>query len=286
MNLSVLIPVYAQESPRFLGECLDSLAAQTRAADEVVIVEDGPLTEELDATIHYHARHLPVVRATLPRHAGLGEALRSGLEACRGVYVARMDADDIALPARFERQMSFLAAHPGIDVVGSAIAEFHDLPGAPHAIRRLPGSGIALRRFAALRNPLNHMTVLFRRQSVIAAGNYQPFAGFEDYHLWARMLQLGYRIHNLPDVLVLARCGAGMQARRGGLSYLVREASFQLFLHRAGLLSATACLRNLLIRAPIRIAPAFARAFFYSRVLRQPVPASRELNATGEFKIE
>src|SRR5580698_3417742 len=80
MNLSVLIPVYAQESPRFLGECLDSLAAQTRAADEVVIVEDGPLTEELHATIHYHARHLPVVRATLPRHAGLGEALRSGLE--------------------------------------------------------------------------------------------------------------------------------------------------------------------------------------------------------------
>jgi glycosyltransferase involved in cell wall biosynthesis len=270
--------VYAKESPHFLRACLDSLAAQTRPADEVVIVEDGPLGEDLHSILRDYAAQLPIVTAPLPHHAGLGAALRAGVEACRGAYVARMDADDIALPTRLERQMSFLAADPAVDVVGSAIAEFHQSPDAPRAVRRLPASGAALRRFAALRNPFNHMTVVFRRQAVIQAGNYQPFAGFEDYHLWARMLQRGCRLHNLPDVLVLARCGSSMQARRGGLSYLAREAAFQLFLHRAGLLSAPACVRNLLIRAPIRIAPAFVRAYFYQLFLRESLPSSGELN--------
>ena len=280
MNLSVLIPVYAKESPLFLAECLDSLAAQTHPADEIVIVEDGPLGDQLLSVLHDYAARLPLVTHSLPHHAGLGQALQSGVQACRGAHIARMDADDIALPTRFERQMRFLAANPTIDVVGSAIAEFHRSPDAPHAIRRLPVSGAALRRFAARRNPLNHMSVIFRRRAVLEAGNYQPFAGFEDYHLWARMLQRGCRLYNLPDVLVLARCGRGMQARRGGLSYLAREAAFQLFLHRAGLLSASGCVRNLLIRAPVRIAPAFVRAFSYDLFLRESLPSS------GEFDLE
>jgi glycosyltransferase involved in cell wall biosynthesis len=278
MKLSVLLPVYARESPEFLQESLESVAAQTRPAEEVVIVADGPMTERLDAVIDSFCARLPLVVVRLRENLGLGAALHVGLEQCRGEYVARMDADDVCLPQRFARQLEFLKLSPHVDVAGSAIAEFNEHPGAVYAVRRLPVEGDALRSFAKYRNPLNHVTVTFRRKAVLEAGSYQPCAGFEDYHLWMRMLRRGHCLHNLPEVLVYVRCGSGMQQRRGGLTYFRRELAFQRFLYRTGLTAASDCARNILLRAPLRIAPEFLRAFCYERFLRDPVPRKGELN--------
>jgi glycosyltransferase involved in cell wall biosynthesis len=278
MKLSVLMSVYAKESPRYLRQSLESLAAQTLRADEIVLVEDGPLGAELTDAIDEAVRILPVVPVRIETQSGLGNALRVGLDACRGEYVARMDSDDICAAERFARQLDFLERNPQVDVAGSAIAEFRDDPQMAESIRRLPETGDELMRFARYRNPLNHVTVMFRRQSVLDAGNYQPCEGFEDYHLWVRMLSRGCGLHNLPDVLVHVRCGNGMHRRRGGFSYLLRELAFQRFLHRAGLLALPDVARNVLLRAPIRIAPTFIRSFCYERFLREPAPRSRELN--------
>ncbi|MGB6744181.1 MAG: glycosyltransferase, partial [Terracidiphilus sp.] len=221
---------------------------------------------------------LPIVSLRLLAHAGLGLALREGLNACRGELVARMDADDICAPERFARQLDFLESNPQVDVAGSAIAEFNEDCSVVRSIRRLPTGSQELLRFAQYRNPLNHMTVMFRRRAVLDAGSYQACAGFEDYHLWVRMLRRGCQLHNLPDVLVYVRCGNGMQQRRGGFSYLLRELEFQRFLHSTGLLDLPACARNILLRAPIRMAPAFMRSFLYDRFLRDPAPPGGELN--------
>jgi glycosyltransferase involved in cell wall biosynthesis len=268
MKLSVLMSVYDKESPGNLRQCLDSLAAQTLPADEVVIVEDGPLGEPLEATIAEYRKILPIVSLPLPVNAGLGAALRAGLYVCRGEYVARMDSDDISVPERFEKQMKFMESRREVDVVGSAIAEFDQDCSAPRSIRLLPAAGPALRRFAKSRTPMNHMTVLFRKASVVAAGNYESCQGFEDYHLWARMLTLGYRLHNMNEILVYARCGNGMQARRGGLAYLKGEIKFQSFLRKMGLLDASGSLLNILMRGPIRLAPGSVRSLCYSLFLR------------------
>lgn len=278
MRLSVLMSVYRRESPEFLRQCLESLAAQTVEADEIVIVEDGPLGEELTELIRHARAVLPIVSLRLLAHAGLGLALREGLNTCRGELVARMDADDICAPERFARQLDFLESNPQVDVAGSAIAEFKEDPLAVSSIRRLPSAGEELMKCAQYRNPLNHMTVMFRRRAVLDAGSYQACAGFEDYHLWVRMLRRGCQLHNLPDVLVYVRCGNGMQQRRGGFSYLLRELEFQRFLHSTGLLDLPACARNILLRAPIRMAPAFMRSFLYDRFLRDPAPPGGELN--------
>lgn len=155
MKLSVLLPVYARESPEFLRESLESLAAQTRPAEEVVIVADGPLSEPLDAVIASFGACLPLVPVRLRDNVGLGQALHAGLEQCRGEYVARMDADDVCVPRRFARQLEFLELNQHVDVAGSAIAEFNEHPGAVYAVRRLPAEGDALRSFAKYRNPLN-----------------------------------------------------------------------------------------------------------------------------------
>jgi glycosyltransferase involved in cell wall biosynthesis len=278
MKLSVLMSVYGRDSAEFLRQSLDSLAAQTVPAGEIVLVEDGPLGAGLAETIRVAANLLPVVPVRLAANAGLGAALREGLSACRGEFVARMDADDICAPERFARQLEFLEQNAQIDVAGSAIAEFDDDPLAIRSIRRLPATHPELMRFAKYRNPLNHVTVMFRRRSVLDAGSYQPCAGFEDYHLWVRMLRGGFRLHNLSSALVYVRCGSGMQQRRGGFSYLLRELAFQRFLHSTGLLAASDCARNILLRAPIRMAPAFVRSFCYERFLREPAPPGGELN--------
>lgn len=277
MHLSVLMSVYAKESPAFLRQCLESLAMQTLPADEVVLVEDGPLGEPLEAAIAAFRKILPIVSLPLPVHVGLGAALRAGLYLCRGEYVARMDSDDICVPDRFQRQMNFLESNREADVVGSAIAEFEEDCAFPRSIRLLPAAGLALRRFARLRTPMNHMTVVFRKASVVAAGNYESRPGFEDYHLWARMLALGYRLHNMNDILVYVRCGNGMQDRRGGVAYLKEEIRFQAYLRRMGLQDAVGAFWSILVRGPIRLAPNWFRGLCYSLFLRQSLPAARGL---------
>ncbi len=273
MKLSVLMSVYHKETPGNLGQCLDSLAIQTLPADEIVIVEDGPLGDQLNATIAAYRTLLPIVSLPLPVHAGLGAALRAGVYTCQGEYVARVDSDDICAPERFQRQVNLLESDREIDVVGSAIAEFERDCSAPHAIRLLPTAGAALRRFAKSRTPMNHMTVVFRKASVVAAGNYETCLNFEDYHLWARMLALGYRLHNMNEILVYARCGNGMQGRRGGLAYLKEEIQFQSFLRKMGLLDSAGSLLNVLMRGPIRLAPESVRSLCYSMFLRTAPPA-------------
>jgi len=269
MKLSVLMSVYHKESPEFLRQSLDSLAAQTIQADEVVVVKDGPLGSELHATINSYCGRLPITTLQLNENVGLGAALRAGLNRCGEKFVARMDSDDICLPHRFEKQLKFLEQNPEVDLVGGAIAEFHSDCTRIESVRRMPSTAERLNRVARFRNPLNHMTVMFRKGSVLAAGNYQPYAGFEDYELWARMLMRGHRFHNLDDILVHVRCGNGMQQRRGGLRYLREEIKLQRHFVKIGFLSKPQFLLNLIMRAPARIVPLPLRSIFYQRMLRQ-----------------
>jgi glycosyltransferase involved in cell wall biosynthesis len=269
MKLSVLMSVYRKESPDFLAQSLESLCAQTVQADEVVVVKDGPLGEELNATIDSFCGKLQIVAVPLEKNVGLGLALRAGLVACRGELVARMDTDDICCADRFEKQLVFFAGNPDVDVVGGAIGEFESDRSKIEAIRRLPSSAEELSRFARFRNPLNHMTVMFRKASVIEAGNYERCANLEDYHLWARMLMRGAQFHNLPDILVYARCGNGMQLRRGGLQYLTEEIKLHSYFAQIGFLSTGQFLRNIVTRAPVRMAPVSLRSMTYRGMLRQ-----------------
>jgi glycosyltransferase involved in cell wall biosynthesis len=268
MKLSVLMSVYSKESPVFLRQCLDSLVAQTLPAGEIVVVKDGPLGSSLEDVIASYKLRLPIVSLSLPANVGLGEALRAGLTVCRGDYVARMDSDDISVPERLLLQMAFLESNCHVDVVGGAWAEFDHDPSNPHSVRILPATGDALLRYAKLRTPMNHPTIVFRKASVVAAGSYESFIGFEDYHLFARMLLRGCCLHNLEQTVLYHRVGNGMLDRRRGYEYLKREIESQVFLHGIGFLTAAECIRNILLRAPVRLMPAFAVGLCYKHLLR------------------
>ncbi len=261
--------VYVREQAAYLEQCLESLRAQTLPADEVVVVEDGPLTEALLAVLARYETYLPMRRVRLECNVGLGKALQQGLEHTTHELVARMDSDDIALERRFELQMAAFAARPALCVIGGQIDEFSQDPRSPHASRRLPCEHPEILAYARTRNPFNHMAVMYRRSSVLAVGGYQHMMYFEDYWLWVRMLQAGQLTCNLPDTLVLARADRAMSARRGGWSYLRHEWHFLATIHSMGFQPTSCFVKSLVIRSLVRLIPNGLRSQLYATLLRQ-----------------
>lgn len=220
-RVSVVLPCY--NAAAFVADALESLLAQTYRNFEVLALDDGS-TDGTLAIIRAFAERDPRVQAIACAHRGLVATLNDGLERARGEYIARLDADDIALPARFARQVAYLDAHPGCVLVGSW-AERIDTEGEPISrTRRLPLDPAAVAaKLRRGRMGVLHPAVMARRSAMLAAGGYYAKEfGAEDTGLWQRMLDHG-EIVNLPDVLIRKRRHAGAitlsrRMKRDGLS--------------------------------------------------------------------
>jgi glycosyltransferase involved in cell wall biosynthesis len=220
--------------------------------------------------IHQAKQLHPELRSVvLPKNQGLGLALREGLQHCNYDLVARMDSDDIAKPERFAKELAYLEAHPETSVVGSWVDEFQDNTAKPLSIRKVPEHHEALVRFSHYRNPMNHPTVMFRKADVEAAGSYQHCELFEDYDLWAKMIQQGYKLYNLQESLLWFRLTSQPFSQRGGLSYIGREMNFQKRLWHMGHISLGRMILNMLIRTLVRLIPRKWRKYSYLFFLRK-----------------
>jgi glycosyltransferase involved in cell wall biosynthesis len=273
---SLLLPVYAGDRADFLRQAFASAVVdQTRRPAEVLVVQDGPLGAELDATLDEleHTSPVPVRRLALQRNAGLGPALDAGLAACAHDVVARMDADDICVPHRFERQLPLLEA--GADIVGSALMEFVDDVNDVVEVRIPPLTPDWIRSASLFRDPFNHPTVVYRRQAVQHAGGYQALPLMEDYLLFVRMLADGAKPANLAEPLVYYRIGAGAYARRGGWAMLASELALQRRFRALGLTSRRQYVRNVLVRGGYRLVPQRVRMVAYRRLIARRGVAER-----------
>ncbi len=199
-----------------------------------MLVQDGPVPDALAATIAdlVDTCPVPTEHVVLETNVGLGPALDRGLAACAHEIVARMDADDVSLPTRFEKQVPVVEA--GADIVGSGLLEFGHAVDDVVGRRTPPTDPEEIRRVIRFRDPFNHPTVVYRRSAVQAAGGYTDMALMEDYLLFARMVDAGARPANLAEPLVCYRVGAGAYARRGGLELLRSELRGPAAVPRAG----------------------------------------------------
>ena len=231
--ISVLMSVYKKENPQFLKRALESIYAQTLKADEIVLVEDGEIPPALDEVI---SRYPDLHIVKLEKNLQLGRALETGLKACHHELIARMDTDDIMMPDRLEKQYRFMMEHPDVAACGGDIAEFTEEDTILRE-KHMPASPQELFRYGKKRNPLNHMTVMFRKSAIEAAGGYRHFPGLEDYDLWSRLLANGYHIANIPEVLVKARIGDRFASRRGGWAYFKRYLRLRKEQHQIGYLN-------------------------------------------------
>ena len=269
---SVLMAVYKKEQPLFFKEALRSVFEQSLIPNEVVLVKDGPLTEELEQMIvDFSSKNEQLKVITLEKNQGLGEALRIGLNACSFDLVARMDSDDICKPYRFEKQIAFLKEHKEITIVGSWIEEFSDCKEEIEAIRELPQEDKQLKIFMKWRNPFNHMTVMFRKKDILAVGGYQPFYLLEDYYLWNRLANANYYFANIGESLLWARGGYTMLERRGGWKYVVSESKLLKFMYRSGRINIVEFGANLMMKSIIRLIGKHLRHTIYTFFLRKKV---------------
>ena len=223
MNFSVLLSVYIKEKTQFLRECLESLKNQKLLATEIVMVYDGAITSELEEVVTQFINILPIKIIRLPQNVGLGKALNEGLKHCSYNWVFRMDTDDICLPERFEKQLAFIAEFPNVVLFSAHIAEFIEDKTLISTYRKVPIGNKNIKKYALSRSPFNHMTVAFRKDIIEEVGGYQHHLFLEDYNLWLRVIAKGYEVGNIDEVLLLARTGSSMIARRRGKQYIKGE---------------------------------------------------------------
>ncbi|AWB82900.1 glycosyltransferase [Corynebacterium yudongzhengii] len=269
-TLSVLISSYHGNDPVQLSAALSSLIAQTRPADEIVIVIDGPIPDRLRQVIDGFCASEPSARTVeLETNQGLGPACQAGLETISSDFIARLDADDIAYPERFATQLEAFARDPDLDVCGTAVAEFQKHPGDGDNVRRMPESHEEILKYLRINTPVNHPSVMMRTDAVRAAGGYRDVHFMEDYDLWARLATGGYRFVNLPEPLTYFRVSDEQFGRRTGKEMFAADAQMQRNLVHYGLISQPRAVLNMLVRSAYRLLPAPLLRRVYSRLFHR-----------------
>ena len=209
---SVLMSLYKKEHPEYLRLALDSMINQTVRPDEIVLVEDGPLTDELYKIVDEYKDLLHIV--VNEKNVGLGLALNAGLKACKNELVARMDTDDISKPDRCEKQLNRFLEKPSLAIVGSHIDEFVGTPDNVISQRRVPTTSEAIYDYAKKRSAFNHPSVMYRKSAVLAEGGYSDLKRNQDVDLFGRMLFKGYKAENINEALLWFRSSDELAVRR------------------------------------------------------------------------
>jgi hypothetical protein len=225
--ISVAMSVYNGE--RFLSEAIESVLAQTWHDFEFLILDDGSRDSSLEIIQRYAAAD-PRIKVIARENRGLVASLNQLLAEAQAPLVARMDADDICAPTRFERQIAFLAACPDHGVIGSLSydidenGEFFPLYTGEH-----PLTHEEFLQHIEVNGPLlAHPTVMYRRDVVLAAGGYHAaFRHCEDYDLWLRLAHRT-KIANLPERLLRYRHYAGQVSNRHALEQQIGVAVSRL----------------------------------------------------------
>lgn len=271
LKFSVLMSIYIKEKPEYARACFESLEKQTLQADEWVIVEDGPLTEELYFLLDEYQKKYPSIikRVSLKENRGLGLALREGMLQCSNELVARMDTDDICRKDRFEKQVKEFTLDSNLDICGSHILEFEGEENNIVAKRTVPLSDAEIKKYQKKRDGFNHVAVMFKKSAVLKAGNYQSCLLMEDTYLWANMFLSGAKAKNIDDYLVYVRVGEDMFERRGVFSYFKKYKIGRKQVYKTGFISWTDYMYTLIIQFIVALMPNKLRGWVFTTLLHK-----------------
>lgn len=266
---SVSMCVYKNDNPEHFKTAVESILNQTCKPDEVVLVVDGPVTDTLDEIITDYEKLdiFNVIR--LPENVGHGNARRIGLEGCKNELVALMDADDISVPERFEKQLTVFENDKKLSVVGGNISEFIDNTENTVGSRIVPKKDAEIKEYIKKRCPMNQVTVMFKKTDVNNVGGYIDWYCEEDYYLWLRLALAGYKFSNINEILVNVRVGKEMYNRRGGIKYFKSEANLQRYMLRKKMITFPRYLINVTERLIIQVLmPNKLRGFVFQKFAR------------------
>ncbi|MBS0958853.1 glycosyltransferase [Leuconostoc pseudomesenteroides] len=268
-KFTVLMSTYINDDVNDLDIAIKSVIQNTVVPDEIVIMVDGPVHDQTKVLLDMFTNHYPDILKVIYQETnqGLGITAANGVIYSKNEIIARMDADDISNLERFEQQLEFMHQNNSIVALGGQVYEF-DEKLEFKARRTLPLNNDDIVQFSKLRSPLNHPTVMFRKSSVMKAGNYQNTFLMEDYDLWMRMIEKNMIFHNIEQDLVYMRAPKDMYRRRGGFKYLSVYHEFRKRLLRKHLISYKDYYKSMIGMSISSLMPNIFREKLYKKLLR------------------
>lgn len=272
-DYTALISVYKNEDAQNLYKSMQSILNQTLPCKELVLIKDGKLTTSLDETIMYFKNQFSKAKVIVKvienkSNLGLARSLNEGIEKSSSKFVARFDSDDVSRTDRMEKTAQVFKNDESLEVVGSWIKEFKKDTINIVSIKRVPVDNTEIIKYAHHRNPMNHMTVTFKLDSVKEVGKYTNIKYFEDYFLWLKMINKGKKLINIPESLVYARVDNGFIKRRSGIRYMFYEIQFQKKVYQSGFQDKIQFVFNVMSRGIIRLLPASMLLKIYAMIRR------------------
>ena len=260
--------VYKNDDPENVKVALASVVNQTLPPQEIIVIIDGPVDAEIENVINFcqHFNGNFIVKKNV-ENLGLAKSLNIGLRLATTNIIARMDSDDYSLPERFERQSKILSENPSISLVGGWYLQFDEKMKVVTSDRKVPEFMPNITRFSKMRTPINHVTVMFRKEHVLEIGGYCELDGkFEDWWLSLLLIKNGYSIYNIQDYLVHVRGAEDFYLRRGGWQYLKCEIHTLFSMQKRKLLSGKDVISNILLRSFTRLFPNRIRILVYKMI--------------------
>lgn len=226
-SYSALLCVGNEDKPEWLSVALDSMLGQTVKPDEIVLVQNGPLADDLDATIsRYKKDYSEIFKiVSLPDKVGVGMALQQGVLACSHGFIACMDADGYSVPNRIEEEFKALLENK-VDMVGSVVDEFVDSTDNVVAHRTFPEDPEQIYWRAKRKIPMAHSSILIKKRMVLACGNYEDCYLAEDYALFIRLFNICAKGFNIQKPLVYKRVREDYYKQRRGWGYFKAMVGF------------------------------------------------------------
>ena len=238
-KIAVILPVYRKDKVEYLSKSVESILYQTYRNIHLYIGVDGPVGEDLRENLQLLEKQNTVSVVWFEENRGLACVLNDLLDICFSEgyeYIARMDADDISEPSRFEKQMAYMEKYPEIDVVGGAIKEIDEKGKYRNKTIIYPERPEECRAFFSKRNPHAHPAVLFRRSffDKLNGKKYRPeYRQNQDTMLWYDGMMAGTQHANISDVVLKFRMTDAMfKKRRNGWAFAKKQFTDRLMINR------------------------------------------------------
>ncbi len=254
-QVSVLVNVWGNDDPVMLVHSLDSIRKQSYKPNEVLVVIDGPICDKMEFAIQdfVESSDFQVRIIRIKNAKGLWNARNEGLKSAAGKLVALHDADDVMHPDRLRIQINEMDI-TAVDVLCSPAWEFDINSGGILQLRAFSGEMIDVHSMF-WNNPINHSSVIAKREAIIEVGGYRSIYLSEDYDLWLRMVIAGKSIRQSKYVLQALGVNEMFLARRGGSKFFSSEKTIHKLFHQTDLFSTTSLWVRLVARLSYRMGP-------------------------------
>ena len=270
MKYSVLMTVYKSDNPEYFKLALDSMINQTLKPDEIVLVKDGPITDELQSVIDKSKKdYNKIVEVNLKKNVGLGLALNEGIKKCKNELLARMDSDDISELNRCEEQIKLFKKDSSLDIVGCPVKEFVGTIDNVVGHRDVPFNNEEIHKYARRRDPFNHPTVMYKKSKLEKVGCYGDYRKNQDTDLWIKMLNAGCKGANVNKYLLNFRFDENTYKKRKSWINTKLLIKIRWNGYKIGFLSFFDFIFVSLVQLVMFVMPVGFQKFLYKKVLRK-----------------